>query len=288
MYADGVPPASATPPTAPRTEAGVRSGLQPGPHADARVRRNQRHEQGLSYGAGSALRDGVDGRCHDERGERTRRGEHGHRPRGDSAAIAEAHGYPDGERIPADLMLAAVGRVVRAVDLPVTADLESGYGDVERTIRSAVQLGVVGADLEDGMRPLTQAVRVEDAVRAAGAEGVSLVLNARTDCYLLGEGRPAADLLAEAVRRGRAYLDAGADRVFVPGCTDVTAIRSLVERFGHGRLSILGSPGARAPHELQELGVARVSYGPYPHRHVLAALVTFAAGVLDASAETGA
>ncbi len=207
-----------------------------------------------------------------------------------SAAIAEAHGYPDGERIPADLMLAAVGRVVRAVDLPVTADLESGYGDVERTIRTAVQLGVVGANLEDGMRPLTEAVKmVEDAVRAAEAEGVPLVLNARTDCYLLDEGRPAATLLAEALDRGRAYLDAGADCVFVPGCTDVTAISSLVEGFGRGRLSVLGSPGAATPHELQELGVARVSYGPYPHRHVLASLVAFASQWLGAAEDvTGA
>jgi 2-methylisocitrate lyase-like PEP mutase family enzyme len=77
-----------------------------------------------------------------------------------SAAIAAAHGYPDGERIPLDLMLAAVGRIAAAVDLPITADLESGYGDVGTTIRRAVQLGVAGANLEDALCPLPSAVRM--------------------------------------------------------------------------------------------------------------------------------
>lgn len=90
-----------------------------------------------------------------------------------SAAIAAAHGYPDGERIPVDLMLAAVGRIAAAIDLPTTADLESGYGDVDTTIRRAVQLGIAGANLEDALRPLASAVpTVEQAVRASAAEGV--------------------------------------------------------------------------------------------------------------------
>ncbi|MDT0381965.1 isocitrate lyase/phosphoenolpyruvate mutase family protein [Streptomyces sp. DSM 42041] len=208
-----------------------------------------------------------------------------------SAAIAACHGCPDGEHIPADLMLDAVERIAAAVDLPVTADLEAGYGDVDRTIRRAVRAGVAGANLEDGMRPTAEsAERVATAVRAGAAEGVPLVLNARTDCYLRGDGRPAADLLADATARGLAYLEAGADCVFVPGCTDEEAVAALAERFGPGRLSLLGTPGAPSPERLAELGAARVSYGPFPHRRMLGALAEEAAALLggdDGEGPTG-
>lgn len=198
-----------------------------------------------------------------------------------SAAIAAAHGYPDGECIPPDLMLAAVARIAAAAQIPVSADLESGYGDVDRTVRRAVQSGVVGMNLEDGMRPLGQAAgMVEEAVRAGVAEGVPLVLNARTDRYLVAGGRPAAELLEEALQRGTAFLAAGADCVFVPGCVDVEAIEALVDRFGPGRLSLLALPGLPPAEHLQRLGVARLSYGPAPHRHALAALTELATDLL--------
>ncbi len=194
-----------------------------------------------------------------------------------SAAIAAAHGYPDGERIPVELMLAAVGRIATAVDLPTTADLESGYGDVDSTIRRVVQLGVAGANLEDPLRPLPSAVRmVEQALRAGAAEGMPLVLNARTDRYLQPEGRPPAALLDETLQRGQAFLDAGADCVFVPGCTDPNAIATLADRFGPGRLSLLAVPGLPPPGQLVRLGVARLSHGPAPHRR---ALTDLAAGL---------
>lgn len=207
-----------------------------------------------------------------------------------SAAIAAAHGYPDGEHIPVDLMLAAVGRIAAAVDVPVTADVESGYGDVDATIRRAVQLGVVGANLEDAMRPFTEAVTaIANAVRAAAAEGVPLVLNARTDRYLRKGDRPPAALLDETLQRGSAFLAAGADCVFVPGCTDPEAIGALADRFGPGRLSLLAGPDLPAPTELRRLGVARLSYGPAPHRHALAALAELASRLLVSSAgRTGA
>ncbi len=197
-----------------------------------------------------------------------------------SAAIAAAHGYPDGERIPVELMLTAIGRIATAVDLPTTADLESGYGDVDSTVRRAVQLGVAGANLEDALRPLPSAVRmVEQALRAAAAEGVPLVLNARTDRYLQPEGRPPAALLDETLQRGREFLDAGADCVFVPGCTDPDAISTLAEGFGRGRLSLLAVPGLPPPGQLLRLGVSRLSHGPAPHRHALVALTELAAGL---------
>ncbi len=135
-----------------------------------------------------------------------------------SHSIAEAHGYEDGENIPLDLMLAAVERIAAAVDLPVTADLEAGYGDVGTTIRRAIGVGAVGANLEDEMRPLAESVAaVRDAISAGEAEGVPFVLNARTDAYLLAGDRDPAEVLADAIERGQAFLDEGAACVFVPG-----------------------------------------------------------------------
>ena len=120
---------------------------------------------------------------------------------------------------------------------------------------------------------------VEQAVRAAAAEGVPLVLNARTDRYLHPQGQPPTALLEEALQRGQAFLDAGADCVFVPGCTDPAAIATLGDRFGPGRLSLLAVPGLPPSEQLLRLGVARLSHGPAPHRHALAALTDLAAGL---------
>ena len=198
-----------------------------------------------------------------------------------SAAITAAHGFDDGEQIPVDLMLSVVGRIAAAVDLPVTADLEAGYGDVDGTVRRAVQLGVVGANIEDEMRPLDESVAMmRQAVRAGEAEGVPLVLNARTDCYLRGGDTAPEVLLAEATERGKAFLGVGAECVFVPGVVDRATIEALAERFGPGRLSVYGQPGLPTPAELAELGVARVSYGPFPQRRALAALSDMASGLL--------
>lgn len=198
-----------------------------------------------------------------------------------SAAVAASHGFPDGEGLPVELALAAAGRVAAAVDVPTTADLEAGYGDVAGTVRRAVRLGVAGANVEDLLRPLPEAVRaVEQAVRAGAEEGVPLVLNARTDRYLEPQGLPPDALLAEALERGTAFLEAGADCVFVPGCTDPEAVGTLAARFGPGRLSLLAVPGLPSAAELARLGVARLSYGPAPHRHAMAALRELAGPLL--------
>ncbi len=190
-----------------------------------------------------------------------------------SHSIAASFGYPDGEVIPASLMIEAIGRIAAAVDLPVTADLEAGYGDVGETVRRAIGVGVVGANIEDEMRPLDEAVAgVRAAVRACEAEGVPFVLNARTDAYLLAGDRDPADLLSDAIERGRAFLEAGADCVFVPGQLDAATVRRLVEGIGERKVSVLGLPGTPEPRELAELGVARVSFGPWPQRVAMTAL----------------
>ena len=179
-----------------------------------------------------------------------------------SHSIASMYGYQDGEHIPVDLMLEAVGRIVAATDLPVTADLEGGYGDPAETVRRAIGLGVVGCNLEDQLRPLDEAVaRVEAVLAAAEAEGVpDFVLNARTDVFLRAGDRDPAEVLDDAVRRCRAFLDAGAPVVFVPGFLDVDQVRALVDATGPQLAT------------LEQLGVARVSFGPISQNVALTAL----------------
>ena len=204
-----------------------------------------------------------------------------------SHAIAAAHGYPDGEHIPVDLMLQVVGRIAAATELPVTADLEAGYGDPAETVRRAIGLGVVGANIEDQRRPLADAVAAVEAVLgAASAEGVPFVLNARTDVLLPGL---TPQRLADAIERGKAFLAAGAPVVFVPGLLDEAAVTALVEAFGERRLSTIQAPGSLPLRRLRELGVARVSYGPFSQRIALTALAEFAEDVLggDGDVPTG-
>jgi 2-methylisocitrate lyase-like PEP mutase family enzyme len=191
-----------------------------------------------------------------------------------SHAIASAYGYEDGEHIPLDLMLDAVGRIAADTDLPVTADLEAGYGDAAETCRRAIALGVVGANIEDQLRPVAEAAAAVEAVMsAASAEGVpDFVLNARTDAFLLAGDRDTAEVLADAITRGRAFLDAGAPVVFVPGLLTEEQVVALVQAFGPQRLTMLPAPGSPSLARLEELGVARVSYGPFPQRVALTAL----------------
>jgi 2-methylisocitrate lyase-like PEP mutase family enzyme len=203
-----------------------------------------------------------------------------------SHSVAAAHGYPDGEGIPPDLMIAAIERIATAVELPVTADIEAGYGDTEDTVRRAIAAGAVGGNLEDQMRPLQEAVtEVERAVHAGTAEGVPFVLNARTDAYLLAGDRDPDDVFDDAVERGRAFLDAGADCCFVPGVREGETIGRLVERLGERKISVLAGPGSPSLAELADLGVARVSFGPWTHWVALTALADLGSALL---AGTGA
>ena len=198
-----------------------------------------------------------------------------------SHSIAASLGYPDGEQISLDEMISTVGRIAAAVQLPVTADLEAGYGNPGETIRRAVGVGVVGANLEDQMLPLPQAVAAVDAALAAGeAEGVPFVLNARTDAFLLAGDRPLADVTADAIARGRAYLDAGAACAFIPGLLDEATVRALVDALGPQQISLISVPGSLPVSEMQRLGVARVSVGPWSQRIALTALADAATDLL--------
>ena len=178
-----------------------------------------------------------------------------------------------------DEMIEEVRRIVAVTDLPVTADLEGGYGDPAETVRKAIGVGVVGANLEDQMRPLAEAAaRVEAVMRAAQDAGVpDFVLNARTDAFVKGVD----NALEEAVARGRAFLDAGAPVVFVPGRLDEAQIGTLVDAFGPQRLTLIGIPGVPSLARLQELGVARVSWGPMSQNVALTALAELVEAVHD-------
>ncbi len=188
-----------------------------------------------------------------------------------SAGVAFALGYPDGQRVSRDEMLEVVARIARAVHVPVTADMEAGYGitpkDMAETAKAIVAAGAVGLNLEDvtGDTESSQvdtALQVERirAIRDASALlGVSLVVNARTDVYLMPIG-PEATRFERTVERLRAYRAAGADCVFVPGVRDRDVIEKLVKAIA-APLNILVTPGCPSIPELQKMGVARASVG---------------------------
>jgi 2-methylisocitrate lyase-like PEP mutase family enzyme len=168
-----------------------------------------------------------------------------------SAGVAWSLGVPDGDHLRPEDAIAAVARIVRAVDVPVTADVESGYGDIAATVRGVVDAGAVGINIEDGAH--REVRRIADA-RAAG--GDDLFINARIDTFLFGGGD-----LDETVGRAAAYLDAGADGIFVPGVVDPAVVAELVERVP-APLNVMAGPGAPSVAELAKLGVRRISVGP--------------------------
>ncbi len=191
-----------------------------------------------------------------------------------SAAIAFAHGYADGEHIPRDLMLEAVRRITDRVKVPVTADLEAGYGrdpeKVAETIRLAIGAGAVGANIEDSTKrdprdaghqffELGLAVeRIRAARQAADSLGIPFVLNARVDAiFQLG---PSPEAIAEAIVRGNAYAGAGARSIFVISAQDAATIQKLADAI-KAPLNILIRPGTPPLAELKQLGVRRVTFG---------------------------
>jgi len=179
-----------------------------------------------------------------------------------SAGVAFSLGYADGQNIPGKEMLAAVARIARSVDVPVTADLEGGYGDIAETAAALLESGAVGLNLEDilghgpeSLASIEEQVSRIDAVRKAGA----VVINARTDLYLMQIGDESTRF-ARACDRLKAYRDAGADCLFIPGITSEDLIARFVEalQFPINILAVAGTPPIT---RLKALGVARVSVG---------------------------
>jgi 2-methylisocitrate lyase-like PEP mutase family enzyme len=188
-----------------------------------------------------------------------------------SAGIAYSLGYQDGQRISRGEMLEVVSHIARAVRIPVTADLEAGYGttvkEMAETVKAAIQAGAIGMNLEDvtGDEESSQVaipLQVEKirAIRETAASlGVPFVLNARTDAYLMPIG-PEATRFERTVERLRAYREAGADCLFAPGVYDLETIKKLVKAV-EAPLNILANPACPPVPEMEKAGVARVSAG---------------------------
>jgi 2-methylisocitrate lyase-like PEP mutase family enzyme len=240
-----------------------------------------------------------------------------------SAAMANALGFPDGQYLPWPQMLEAVARVCRAVKVPVTADIESGFAAnvtaLETSITQIIQAGAVGVNLEDVMpanfdlkdsgpenavaknadpkdsdpknagsknaepvrhdNPLfplpEQIARIQAARRAAQDAGIHLVINARTDAYWQAGVDP-AEAMRGTLERGKAYLQAGADCIFIPGLRNPDHIKTVIDHLRgvhqEPAINILAGPGVPSIPELAKLGVKRVSYGSGPHRAAMGLL----------------
>ena len=200
-----------------------------------------------------------------------------------SWSVAAAHGYGDGEKLPLELALANLERIVAAVELPVTLDLEAGYGRapaaVGESAARALAAGAVGFNLEDriigepGLYPVAdQAARLGAARAAAERAGVAAFLNARTDLFLKADSARHDEALVDAaLERARAYAAAGASGLFAPGLVDERLIEKLCAA-SPLPVNIMVLPKAPPARRLAELGVARISHGPGPYRLAMQAL----------------
>jgi 2-methylisocitrate lyase-like PEP mutase family enzyme len=181
-----------------------------------------------------------------------------------SAGFAWALGYPDGDSLPLDLLLPHVALITRIVDVPVTIDMESGFGSdaiaVGKAVDGIIDVGAVGLNIEDGSRPPDELAARIAAARAAGQRsGVDLFINARIDVYLF-KLVPPAERLAETLRRAKIYRAAGASGIFVPAVIAPEEIRTLAAEVMLP-LNVLAWPGLPPAVELAKLGVRRLSAG---------------------------
>jgi 2-methylisocitrate lyase-like PEP mutase family enzyme len=193
-----------------------------------------------------------------------------------SAGIAFSHGHPDTERVPRAVILEATAEIVRAVDVPVTADILSGLGatldEVVASVKEVIALGASGINIEDSTEEggvhlfdiVEQVEKIAAVCEAARSSGIPIVVNARTDGFWLklGDDR---ERLAGSIERANRYREAGAHCLFVPSAIDAATVRTLVDEID-GPVNILAAPGCPPTHELQALGVRRVSLGSGPMR----------------------
>jgi 2-methylisocitrate lyase-like PEP mutase family enzyme len=208
-----------------------------------------------------------------------------------SWSVAAAHGYADGEHIPFELALANIERIINAVDLPVTVDIESGYGHspqaIKPVVKAVIKAGAVGINLEDQIINESklysiegQCNRIKAVKEQADLSAVPLFINARTDIFLkTGVDKHRDSQLAEAVKRANAYAESGADGFFVPGLQDVKLIQKLCQ-VSPLPVNIMLTSAMSLTTELLDLGIARISYGPLPYNKAMAALQAIASHTL--------
>jgi len=196
-----------------------------------------------------------------------------------SSAIAASLGYRDGEQIRKSTSLDIIARIAHSVDVPVSADVETGYGqtlsELDEATREFIDSGVAGINVEDSLiglgrlRPVDEQCRRISAIRqAADCVGVRVVINARIDSYVSSEFGTREEATDEAVMRAKAYADAGADCVFPMGPNDEETVRILRSRI-KSPLNIVVDPGAAPLSVMQEIGINRVSFGPFIFRSCL-------------------
>ncbi|MET4097655.1 isocitrate lyase/phosphoenolpyruvate mutase family protein [Arthrobacter sp. UYCu712] len=201
-----------------------------------------------------------------------------------SAGVAWALGLPDGNRLSRVSAVESIARIVAAVTVPVTADLEDGYADSPEelivTVESVLEAGAVGINIEDGSRtPQDFAARIAASRRTADLAGIPLFVNARTDVFLGGIGDP-ANRLAETLARASRYIDAGADGVFIPGIVDIETIAALTSGVD-APVNVMAGPGAPNVRDLGRLGVSRVSLGSSVAQAAYAVAAQAAANLLS-------
>lgn len=208
-----------------------------------------------------------------------------------SAGLAWSLGYADGEQAPLAEVLAAIARITRVIKLPLTADIETGYGEtpqaVAKTVRAVIEAGAIGINLEDGLPghgPLRAtddaAARIRAARDAADASGVPIVINARVDVWMQRDGVPPAERLADAIPRAKAYLAAGADCIFAIGLADAATMAALVQAID-APVNVNATAGTPDLAALARIGIARVSTASRLAMLALAAADGAAAKVLE-------
>jgi 2-methylisocitrate lyase-like PEP mutase family enzyme len=193
-----------------------------------------------------------------------------------SWSVAASHGYDDGEKIPLDLVIANLNRIITSVSLPVTIDLEGGYGknlsEIQETVLKAIEAGAAGINFEDQIIDGSELYSIEEqctrikAVRSAAEQlSIPIFINARTDIFLKNDPVSHHDKqVEEAIHRASAYAASGASGFFVPGLTDPKYIEKIC-RVSPIPVNIMVLSGIPASKALAELGVARISYGPHPY-----------------------
>ncbi|MHC2337032.1 isocitrate lyase/PEP mutase family protein [Bradyrhizobium sp. USDA 4454] len=207
-----------------------------------------------------------------------------------SGAVAAALGYADGENAPLEMIEGLVSRMTSAVSVPVSIDLEAGYGDTaEAAAHSAARIlksGAIGINIEDGLvggkrqlvSPEQHAAKIKAVRSAAQQLGIRLFINARTDPFLLKFGSP-DQCLSEAARRAKVYADAGADGIFVPGLTDLALIEKFVQ-LTPLPVNIMVTRGVPEIPELTRVGVRRITFGPWPMMATMRVIGEAAAAVI--------
>ncbi len=196
-----------------------------------------------------------------------------------SAAISSSLGYMDGEKIKLSTHLDLIERIVKSVDIPVTADIESGYAydikNLRDSINKVIDTGVAGINIEDSvdkegsLRNIEeQCERISTVREVAEERGLHLVINARIDCFLSGNEQPLTEVIAQVIKRAGEYLNAGANLVYPIGVLDLETITTLRKEI-NAPINIMGSHRTISLKTMQDIGINRVTFGPFIFRSAL-------------------